>query len=296
VFVIGDEMQDRDQQQGYRLAEVDQFADLRVRQDRFGLPQVRQDDPGGTAAGQQGVGVHVHDRVVVHVGHARSGCDLFGYLVDIADRRDTRADVDDLPYPCLADQEPHGPLQECPVGPRGVTYFWCGAQHQTDGFPVHGIVVFTAEICVIHARWVRPARVDLGGGQPGLHRILPARRELGSPTMHPDVGTQADYDYEHFMTGGDHCCQRPNSTAACIICLAAWALPCSTSSTAEPSRPDDVGEARRAITAASEAAERQHQDELAEIGGDFDLSRGRAGTTWPGHPDQDPQQRRQCRC
>jgi hypothetical protein len=38
-------------------------------------------------------------------------------------------------------------------------------------------------------------------------------------------------------------------------------------------RLGDAGEARRAITAAGEAAEREHRDELAEIGGDFDLSR-----------------------
>jgi len=38
-------------------------------------------------------------------------------------------------------------------------------------------------------------------------------------------------------------------------------------------RLGDAGEARRAITAAGEAAEREHQDEMTEIGGDFDLSR-----------------------
>jgi hypothetical protein len=54
--------------------------------------------------------------VVVHVHHAGSGRDLPGYLVDIVGRRDTGADIDDLPYPRLADQEPHGPLQERPVG------------------------------------------------------------------------------------------------------------------------------------------------------------------------------------
>jgi len=66
VLPFGDEVQDRHQQQGDGLAEVDERGDFRVGQDGLGFAQVGQDDAGGAAAGQQRVGVHVHDRVVGH--------------------------------------------------------------------------------------------------------------------------------------------------------------------------------------------------------------------------------------
>jgi hypothetical protein len=111
---------DRHQQQPDGLAEVDERANFRMAQDGAGVAEVRQDDAGGAAAGQQRVRMDVDDRVVVHVGHPGTRRDLRGDLVHVPGGRDARADVDDLPYPRLGGQEPHRPLQERPVSPRGV--------------------------------------------------------------------------------------------------------------------------------------------------------------------------------
>ena len=118
VLLFGDEVHDRHQQQGDGLAEVDERADLRVGQDSLGFAQVGQDDAGGAAAGQQRVGVHVHDGVVVDVGDPGARRGLGGDLVHVPGGRDAGADVDDLPDARLPGQEPHGPLQERPVGSR----------------------------------------------------------------------------------------------------------------------------------------------------------------------------------
>jgi len=70
VVLVGEEVQDGHQQQRQRLVEVDEVPHLGMVEDRVGLAQVRQDD-GRAAAGEERVGVHVDDRVVVDVGHAR---------------------------------------------------------------------------------------------------------------------------------------------------------------------------------------------------------------------------------
>jgi len=54
---------------------------------------------------QKRVGVHVHDRVTVDVGHPGARCDFGRDLVHVPGGRDARADVDDLPNARLADQE-----------------------------------------------------------------------------------------------------------------------------------------------------------------------------------------------
>jgi len=84
VLPVGDEVHDRHQQQGDGLAEVDECTDLGVGQDGLGFAQAGQDDAGGPAVGQQRVGVHVHDRVVVDVDHLRLRARLKRDLVGVA--------------------------------------------------------------------------------------------------------------------------------------------------------------------------------------------------------------------
>jgi hypothetical protein len=175
MLVIGQEVHDRHQKQAHRLAEIDQLTDFRVLQDRFGFPQVGQNDSGGAAAGQQGAGMRMHDGVVVHVDDTGPGRDLVGDLMHVASGRDSRADIDELPYPRLTRQEPHYSLEKRPVRPGCVPQFRCSAQHSADRFPVGGIVVLTTQVCVVHPGRVWPARIELRGGETVLHRILPIR-------------------------------------------------------------------------------------------------------------------------
>ena len=84
--------------------------------------------------------------VVVDVGDPGARRDLPGDLVHVPGRRDAGADVDDLPDARLAGQEPHGPLQERPVGPRRVACFRRRLEQLADGLPVGGVVVLSARL------------------------------------------------------------------------------------------------------------------------------------------------------
>jgi hypothetical protein len=88
--------------------------------------------------------------VVIDVGHADARRDLPGDLVHVPCGGDAGADVDDLPYARLAGQEPHRPLQERPVSPRGVACFRRGLEQLADGLPVGGVVVLAAQILIIY--------------------------------------------------------------------------------------------------------------------------------------------------
>src|SRR5450755_4679067 len=59
-----------------------------------------------------------------------------------------------------------------------------------------------------------------GAAKPGSIASFPRVVNWVPPTMHPMRTVRADYDYGHFVTGGDHCCQRPDSTAACRVAAA----------------------------------------------------------------------------
>jgi hypothetical protein len=109
-FVVGDEVEDPEEQERHRLAEIDQFSDLRLSQDRPGITQVGEDDAGVGVPSEQGVRVHSHDRVVVYVDHPHVRGDLPGDLMHVAAGGDPGPDVDDLTHARLTDQEAHRPL------------------------------------------------------------------------------------------------------------------------------------------------------------------------------------------
>jgi len=60
-----------------------------------------------------------------------------------------------------------GEFPLCPVGPRGIPHLRSHAQHPPNRFPVRHIVVLNAEVSVIRASEIRPARIDLGRAKPG---------------------------------------------------------------------------------------------------------------------------------
>ncbi len=151
-----------------------------MREDDLGIAQVGQYDAGSSAAREQRARVHVNDRVIVHVNHAGPQRDLPGHLVHVPGRGNARADVDELPYPRLARQEPHRPLHERPVRPRHGAHLREVTQDLADSLPVSGIVIPAAKERVIHPGGMRLTRIDLRSGETGLfHRILPARHGHG---------------------------------------------------------------------------------------------------------------------
>ena len=79
--------------------------------------------------------------IIVHIDHAGARGDLPGDLMNVARRGDTSTDIDELPDPRLAGQEPHGPLHERPVRPRHRAHLGKGTQNLPDGLPVSDIVI-----------------------------------------------------------------------------------------------------------------------------------------------------------
>jgi hypothetical protein len=71
------------------------------------------------------------------------------------------ADVDDLPDTGLGGEIPYRPLQESAVLPGYGPDFGQYPQDRRRRFPVDHVVVFAAEVVVIHAGRVWPACIDL---------------------------------------------------------------------------------------------------------------------------------------
>lgn len=117
VVLVGEEVDDGDEQQRDGLGEVDERGELWVGQDGPGVAQVGEDDAGGPGAGQQRVRVDVHDRVIVRLRDRHRRSDLLDDRSHAgAASWDAGADVDDLPDACLACQEADGALEERAVG------------------------------------------------------------------------------------------------------------------------------------------------------------------------------------
>jgi hypothetical protein len=103
-------VQDGEQQDRDRLAEVDQLADLRAGGDGGRVAEVAAD--GGDALGpvlEDGLGVQDDDRVAVNVDDPRVRVGGLGDLVDVGGGGQARADVEELPdAPLRAGPEPPG--------------------------------------------------------------------------------------------------------------------------------------------------------------------------------------------
>jgi hypothetical protein len=181
VLGVGEEVQDRHEQQGDRLAEVDQLPDLGVPQDPVGLAQVGLDHEGAVA-GQQGAAVRHHHRVVVHVHDPGVGGDLLGDLVDVAPGRQAAAEVDELADAGLAGQEADGPAQERPVVLDHLAGDGRDAEELVGHLTVGGEVVLAAQEVVVDAGRVRHAGVD-GGGPVVGHLVLASAGGRGTCSL-----------------------------------------------------------------------------------------------------------------
>jgi hypothetical protein len=117
VVIVGDQVQDDQQHQRHRRAEVQ--GPRRGPHDGRGVPQVRLHVVARTLRGaaQQGPGVQQHDGVVVGVHDPRVRGGLLRHLMGVAGHRQPGADIEELPDAALAGQVPHDPGQESPVRP-----------------------------------------------------------------------------------------------------------------------------------------------------------------------------------
>jgi hypothetical protein len=90
-------VQDRQEQERRRLAEIDQLPQRRVGQDLARREQVLLDDRGVRDVVQHGPGVRQDHGVMVDVDHPGRRIGLLGDLMGVAHRGQPGADVDDLP-------------------------------------------------------------------------------------------------------------------------------------------------------------------------------------------------------
>ncbi len=113
-------MEHRRHQQTHGLAEIEQLTGVGVIEHAFGVAEVGRDEPGVALAGQQGVGVHPDQRVVVHVDDAGVRGHLAHRLVGVVLGRQARPEVEELMDALGARHPPGRPLVKPAVRPGRV--------------------------------------------------------------------------------------------------------------------------------------------------------------------------------
>ena len=115
VVVLGDEVQDREQDHRDRPAEVQVLAQDGIREQFARPPEVGRHDDRLVPLGEQRLTVPHDDRVVIDVADAHLRVNLMRDLVDRALRRQPHPDVEKLLDAGLGRQIAHDPPQEPPV-------------------------------------------------------------------------------------------------------------------------------------------------------------------------------------
>src|SRR5262249_6992863 len=155
-----DKVQDRDQEQGNRLAEVEQQLRLGRGEDLVRLAQVGLDDGGVGVVAQDELAVGDGDLIVVDVDDPGPGGDALGGLVAVVLGGDAGAYVEKLPDPGLACQEPDRSAQERPVGLNGGAEIGVQGDDRARGVAVSLKIVVAAQPVVVDAGDVRLGGVD----------------------------------------------------------------------------------------------------------------------------------------
>jgi hypothetical protein len=160
VLVVGDVMDHGVQDQPYRPGEVQERGDLRTLQDRRGLPQIGHDHDRRGVVGEQGMGVHAHAGVVVHVHDTCRRIQCLRELVRVPHGRQPRSEVQELVNP-LTGHEPDRPAEDRPVIPRPLAVVRQRLERLCRDRPVDREVVLATEDRVVHPGYARPGDVDL---------------------------------------------------------------------------------------------------------------------------------------
>ena len=136
IVLIADVMQNAQEQDCRRLAEVQRLGSLAEDLLRVAQVPVQVGDSTLWTGGQQRLRVQQHDRVVVHVHDPGFRGSRLRDLMNVLPGGKARADVEKLPDPRLGGKKSHDPPQECPLrqGLMG------GELPQTTGREVAGVV------------------------------------------------------------------------------------------------------------------------------------------------------------
>jgi hypothetical protein len=117
AVLLRQEMEHRRQHHRDRLAQINHGPHIRVIQDARRVPQIPLDRPHPRTHAQQRPRMRHHHRVVIDIHHPGPRLQRLCYLMNMAGRRKSRADIDELPDARL-DEKPDGADQETPFRPR----------------------------------------------------------------------------------------------------------------------------------------------------------------------------------
>src|SRR5216683_1844131 len=161
VVRIRDAVHDANQHDRDRLAEVQRVG--RGAEDLSRVPQISvYVGSVARATRQQRTGVREHDRIVVHVHDPGLRGHPLRDLVRVVHRRDSRADVKELPDPGLRRQVAHRPAEERPMPAHALHEVGVRGERLIARLAVSLEVVLAAQPVVVDASDVRAAGVELG--------------------------------------------------------------------------------------------------------------------------------------
>src|SRR6266516_1355660 len=103
LFLVGDEVQDRDEKDRDRLCEIDQAVQLRIAEDLGGLAQVVFYKCRVAGAVQQIERMSHNDWVMIYTDDATRGFKILGDLVNVSHGRQACADIEYLADSCFRD-------------------------------------------------------------------------------------------------------------------------------------------------------------------------------------------------
>jgi hypothetical protein len=188
VFLVVDEVHHGDEQQGYRLGEVDQAGVGDAGEHGLGGAQVALDDGGAGVTGQDGLAVRDGDGVDVGVDHAGVRGGPLGDLVDVALGGYPRSDVDEL-ADAGRGEEPDGPAEERAVGREDRA----GVRLDRDDGPAH-VLVGQEVVGAAHQVVVDPRDVGAVDVDPRRHPVrltrchaLPQSRCVSQLSVHNGI-------------------------------------------------------------------------------------------------------------
>jgi len=166
--VVGDEMQDPDDEQRHRAGQVEQVGDPGRGEDGGGVAQVRAGDGDRVEPGDDIGGVRDGDRLEVDVGHPGGGVVPVGDLVDVAGGGHPGAEVEEL-VDALLGAPLHGPGEEGPVGAGRAYHVRAVGHDPRDVVAVRGEVVLPTQHVIIHASRIRPFEIGTGRRELRIH-------------------------------------------------------------------------------------------------------------------------------
>src|SRR6266511_223950 len=159
ILRVGDEVQHRSEHHGDWLGGVGLLMTLYVVEHLIGPTDVALDEGHLVGGGQQGVDVHLHDRVAVDVDDLGGRVHGVDHLVHAGRGGNPGAEVDDLPDPLLG-EEPHRAQRKRAVGPGEQALVRYDHEEQVCDLPAYRAVLLAGQQVVIDPRRTRYGRVD----------------------------------------------------------------------------------------------------------------------------------------